>query len=66
MRKCPACKRWSLEFDPFTKRARCVYLADCGYSEFAADRDAFTKRRFNNVNKSFRSPESNHTAPQHF
>jgi len=66
MQQCPACKRWSLEFDPFTKRARCVYLADCGFSKFIGDRDTFTKRKFNNVTKSFRAPESDQTARRRF
>jgi len=32
MLRCPNCGRHSVEYDPFTKRARCVYLADCLWS----------------------------------
>ena len=32
MLRCPDCGRYSVEYDPFTKRARCVYLAQCGWS----------------------------------
>jgi len=33
MEQCPKCNRLSLDYDPFTKRRRCLYLTGCGYSE---------------------------------
>jgi len=33
MEQCPKCHKWSLDYDPFTKRRRCLYLTVCGYSE---------------------------------
>jgi len=32
MLRCPNCQRHAVEYDPFTRRARCVYLANCMWS----------------------------------
>jgi ribonuclease HII len=37
MLRCPQCQRYSVEYDPFTRRARCVYLADCMWSALCED-----------------------------
>jgi hypothetical protein len=45
MRTCPKCKRLSLDYDPVRKRARCLYVTDCGYSEYVGDRETFAAGR---------------------
>jgi len=45
MRTCPKCKKLSLDYDPVRKRARCLYVTDCGYSEYVGDRETFAARR---------------------
>jgi len=64
MEQCPKCNRWSLDYDPFTKRRRCLYLTVCGYSEELPSRvsDASTKLKMYNSHKGSQSAAQ--TKPQ--
>jgi len=46
MEECPKCHRLSLDYDPFTKRRRCLYLTVCGYSEELPNRVSGSPKSF--------------------
>ena len=52
MKRCPTCKRFGVEFDPYTGKERCLWL-DCQWiNEKGVDLE---KRKFKPNYKKFRS-----------
>jgi len=64
MRTCPKCGKWSLTYDPMRKRARCLYMTECGYSEYVGDRDAFVARHEGLSSEGMSRPRASTTASQ--